>query len=79
MAGTAEANSALYTVVLSRLTWDDRTKAYMAKRTAEGKSKREAIRCLKRYVARELYRGIRRFAGDLQPGSLSTEISQNAA
>jgi transposase len=77
--GDRQANSALYTVVLSRLTWDDRTKAYMAKRTAEGKSKREAIRCLKRYVARELYREIRKISADLRPSSLSTEISQNAA
>jgi transposase len=72
--GDRQANSALYTVVLSRLTWDDRTKAYMAKRTAEGKSKREAIRCLKRYVARELYREICKTSDDLKSGSLSTDI-----
>jgi len=77
--GDRQANSALYSVVLSRLTWDDRTKAYMAKRTAEGKSKREAIRCLKRYIARELYREIRKISADLQPSSLPTENSQNAA
>jgi transposase len=35
---------------------DRRTKEYVARRTAEGKSKREIIRCLKRYVAREAYR-----------------------
>jgi transposase len=35
---------------------DRRTKEYVARRTAEGKSKREIIRCLKRYVAREVYR-----------------------
>jgi len=35
---------------------DERTRAYVAKRTAEGRSKREIIRCLKRYIARELYR-----------------------
>ena len=34
---------------------DERTRSYVAKRTAEGKSKREIIRCLKRYVAREAY------------------------
>ncbi len=77
--GDRQANRALYSVVLSRLTWDDRTRAYMAKRTAEGKSKREAIRCLKRYIARELYREIRKISANLQPSSLSTEISQNAA
>jgi len=35
---------------------DLRTQAYVARRTAEGKSKREIIRCLKRYIAREVYR-----------------------
>jgi hypothetical protein len=34
---------------------DERTRAYVARRTEEGKSKREILRCLKRYVARELY------------------------
>jgi len=41
-----------------RLTSDDRTKAYMARRRSEGLSKREVIRCLKRYVAREVYRSL---------------------
>jgi glutamine phosphoribosylpyrophosphate amidotransferase len=35
---------------------DERTRAYVAKRTAEGKTKKEIIRCLKRYIAREIYR-----------------------
>ena len=43
-------------IALGRMGRDERTKAYVAKRTAEGKSKREIIRCLKRYIARELYR-----------------------
>ena len=77
--GDRQANSALYTVVINRLTWDDRTRAYMARRTAEGKSKREAIRCLKRYVARELYREIRKISLTSPPDSLSTEVAQNAA
>jgi hypothetical protein len=38
-----------------RLTCDQRTKQYMARRTTEGLSRREIIRCLKRYVAREVY------------------------
>jgi transposase len=77
--GDRQANCALYTVVLNRLTWDDRTRTYMARRTAEGKSKREVIRCLKRYVARELYREIRKISLTAQPDSLSTEVSRNAA
>ena len=39
-----------------RMVFDARTRAYVARRTAEGRSKREIIRSLKRYVARELYR-----------------------
>jgi transposase len=77
--GDRQANCALYTVVLNRLTWDDRTRSYMARRTAEGKSKREAIRCLKRYVARELYREIRKISANSRTESFSIETSQNAA
>jgi len=55
-AGDRQANAALYRVVLVRLRWHEPTKAYLARRVAEGKSKKEAIRCLKRYVAREVFR-----------------------
>ncbi|GAA4705392.1 hypothetical protein Prum_008680 [Phytohabitans rumicis] len=53
--GDRQANAALYRVVLSRLRWDPNTRAYMQRRTKDGLSKKEIIRCLKRYVARELY------------------------
>jgi transposase len=53
--GDRQANKALYRVVICRLRWDPRTRAYMERRTKEGMSKKEIIRCLKRYVARELY------------------------
>ena len=43
-------------ICLARMRRDQRTQEYVARRTAEGKSKREIIRCLKRYVAREVYR-----------------------
>lgn len=56
--GDRNANHALYQVVLVRMASCQRTKNYMAKRTAEGKSKREIMRCLKRYAAREIYRQI---------------------
>ena len=49
--GNRDANRALYMICLARMRRDRRTKAY----PAEGKSKREIIRCLKRYVAREVY------------------------
>lgn len=53
--GDRQANAALYRVVLTRLRWDQRTRAYVKRRTTEGLTKKEIIRCLKRYVARELY------------------------
>jgi len=54
--GNREANRALYMTCLARMRRDQRTKEYVVRRTQEGKSKREIIRCLKRYVAREVYR-----------------------
>lgn len=53
--GNRDANRALHIVALSRMSYDPRTKSYVARRTREGKSKREIIRCLKRYIAREVY------------------------
>jgi transposase len=53
--GDRQANSALYTIVIYRMGKDERTKDYVKRRTAEGKSKKDIIRCLKRYVAREVY------------------------
>jgi hypothetical protein len=38
-----------------KLRWDARTRDYLARRITEGKTRREAIRCLKRYIAREIY------------------------
>ena len=54
--GNREANRALYMICLARMRRDRRTQGYVARRTAEGRSKREIIRCLKRYLAREVYR-----------------------
>jgi transposase len=53
--GDRSANQALWRIVMVRMSWDERTRAYAARRTSEGLSKREIIRCLKRYVAREVY------------------------
>ena len=53
--GDRQANAALYRIVMTRLRWHEQTKAYMRHRLNEGKSKAEVIRCLKRYVAREIY------------------------
>lgn len=53
--GDRQANAAIYRIVLVRLRYDDRTVAYLRRRIADGKTKSEAIRCLKRYVAREVF------------------------
>jgi transposase len=53
--GDRRANAALWRIVMVRMVSDPATRHYMERRTKEGLSKREAIRCLKRYVARELY------------------------
>ncbi len=52
--GDRDANCALWRIVITRLATDPRTRAYTARRTAEGLSKPEIIRCLKRYIAREI-------------------------
>ena len=54
--GDRQANRALWHIVITRLASDPRTQAYMERRVKDGCSKKEAIRMLKRYVAREVYR-----------------------
>ena len=56
--GDRIANNALWRIVMVRLTCDDRTKRYVARRTEEGMAKRDIVRCLKRYVAREVFRAL---------------------
>jgi transposase len=53
--GNRQANTALYRIVVVRLRWHQPTRDYLVRRTKEGLSKREIIRCLKRYVAREIF------------------------
>ncbi len=77
--GDRAANSAIHRIVLCRMRHDQHTRAYVSRRTAQGLSNREIMRCLKRYVARELYREIRKIALTSQPDSLSAEGSRNAA
>ncbi len=57
--GDRDANKALYIVVLGRLRTCQRIRTYVERRTQEGLSKPEIIRCLKRYVAREVYLALR--------------------
>jgi transposase len=53
--GDRQANSALWHIVFTRMVCDPRTQHYIERRMKEGRSKKEAIRCLKRYVAREVF------------------------
>ncbi|WP_406486909.1 transposase [Streptomyces sp. NBC_01563] len=54
--GDRQANCALHTIVLVRMRHDPRTRDYVARRTLEGLKTKDIFRCLKRFVAREVYR-----------------------
>ncbi|URN15729.1 transposase, partial [Streptomyces sudanensis] len=54
--GDRQANNALHTIALVRMRYDTRTKDYVIRRTAEGMSKKDILRCLKRFIAREVYK-----------------------
>ena len=54
--GNRQLNRAIHIIALSRARTDPATRAYLDRKHAEGKSKREAIRCLKRHVARRIWR-----------------------
>ena len=58
--GNRQANHALWRIVFTRMGSDPRTRAYVERRLAEGRSKPEIMRVLKRYVAREVYRHLPR-------------------
>jgi transposase len=76
--GDRQANAALHRIVVVRLRYNQPTKAYLARRVAEGKSKTEILRCLKRYVAREVYgllqasRPNKEATGPAPPGHVGT-------
>lgn len=56
--GDRQANYAIHMIATVRMRFDAKTKSYIAKRQSEGKTKKEAMRCLKRYICREIYRAI---------------------
>jgi transposase len=56
--GNRDANRALHMIAVCRLRYCERTHAYAERRTAEGKTRTEIIRCLKRYIAREIYHAL---------------------
>ncbi len=66
--GDRRANNALHTIVLVRMRYHPPTRAYVARRTAEGKTRPEIMRCLKRFVAREIYNVITNPPDDLPTG-----------
>lgn len=68
--GDRRANSALYRIAMVRMKCDQRTREYVARRTEEGLSKREIIRCLKRAIVREIYRVICTRRSTPQPRNL---------
>ncbi len=69
--GNRQANAALYRAIIVRMRWHPATIAYVERRTTEGLSKREIIRCLKRYLAREVY-------GLLPPPSAAQDLASAA-
>jgi len=58
--GDRHANSALYRIVLTRMSSHDDTRRYVARRRAEGRNSLEVMRCLKRYVARHVFKHLPR-------------------
>lgn len=73
--GDRSANHALWRMAMVRLRYDERTKAYKARRAAEQKTDKEIIRCLKRYIAREVYQAI---LTDLVPPGTVNELATAA-
>jgi transposase len=67
--GNRQANHAWWRIVFTRMSGDERTRTYVARRLAEGRSTREVMRALKRYVARELYPHLAHDGTDLERGS----------
>ncbi|WP_328401198.1 IS110 family transposase [Streptomyces sp. NBC_00390] len=58
--GDRRANHALHMIALVRMRYDNRTKEYVDRRTAEGMSKRDILRCLERFIAREVHQHLAR-------------------
>jgi transposase len=58
--GDRQANAALWRIVVTRMVYDSSTRDYIERRMKEGLTKKEAFRCLKRYIAREVYNNLPR-------------------
>lgn len=70
--GDRRANHALHMIALVHMRYDQRTQNYVARRTAEGMSKKDILRCLKRFIAREVYKHLTR------PHTTSQPLTQTA-
>lgn len=70
--GDRAANSALHIIAICRLRCDGRTQKYVARRIADGLSKLEAIRCVKRYIAREVFGLIRARYAEINQAQIAT-------
>jgi transposase len=64
--GNRKANSALYTIALVRMGHDERTREFIRRQMSKGKTKKDAMRCLKRYIARIVYGALRHDLLDLE-------------
>jgi transposase len=58
--GDRQANSAFWHIVITRMVYDQRTQHYIDRRIEEGRTEKDAFRCLERYIAREIYRQLPR-------------------
>ncbi len=75
--GDRQANSALHMIAVVRLRYCARTRANAQRRTAEGRSKREILRCLKRYVAREVFTDYRPILPPTQPLDVYSNVGSS--
>ena len=75
--GDRRANNALFTMVLVRMRHDPATRAYTARRSAEAKTRKEIIRCLQRYIAREVYQALTNPPDDLPTGAALRALRQH--
>jgi transposase len=73
--GDRQANRTLHLIAVCRLRYCARTRAYTQRRTAEGKTKPEIMRCLKRYIAREAYNALRADLAALQHPAPSATVT----
>ena len=76
--GDRDANRALYLLALGRMGWDPATRTYVTRRTTAGLSKPEIIRCLKRYIAREIYRILVKPSASISPPADGDEAQRSA-